>query len=233
MREDKVIEDWIDADEVRSLARKLMSPSQAPAPAPDDPAYGDGFEGFALPEVEPVGETISPVAPIQPVAGEITPVEEVTTQENPFQKKAPGPGLKKGAAEPKAPASPFQAAKPEAARSSASRVSSPPSLQSFVAWLGGEIPLESCLVSRVKGAVLFDSLRNPKLASVAGLLAGAGHQKGGETLPAMVVKLGPRKVMQVICYRHSGERCYAALVLPRPLADTGVQAFLKALIKAL
>ena len=254
MKEHKVIDDWVDPGEIRALAEKLMRPPKSSAGAEEDPSYGPDFEGFADPaeasgSSSPIGVTsVSTEARELEKKPEASPeprIEKLRVskggQENPFAKG----GVQRGGEPEKKPAlgplSPFRVASPASRLEPASErlseepppVGSDTPVESFVNWLRGEIPLESCLIASLENEVVFDELRNAQLASVAKLLARAAHRRGGEKLPAMVVKLGAKRVMQVIPFRWKGKGFLAALVLPRPLADGGVRAFEKALAKAL
>jgi hypothetical protein len=246
MKDGKVIDDWVDADEIRQLAEKLISTPKAKAPSSDDPAYGEDFEGFvdppavrAEPIVAPVPVTPEPTPP-EPATGKKEPKPEESppslgpVQLNPFDKKSSG-----GEASKATVASPFRAAPPRKFEESKAAPTPQPSgkeassLESFVDWVKKEIPLEALLICGKGGRVLFDDLRQTKLASVARLLAGAAHRKGKSPMKAMVIKTGPKRVLQVIPSRQDRDDYFAALLLPRPLADSGVSAFERALQKAL
>lgn len=224
MKESKVIDDWVDRDEVRALAAKLLAPAGEPARSLDDSVYGEEFEGFTGPVIDQVD--VVPVVEPEPEPVE-SGVEEVV-QPNPFAKEG-------GAGKPSAPApgvvsSPFRAASVKKEKPATSPAAP---LASFVTWLKGEIPLEAAMIRGEKERVYFDDLQDGKLLTVAGMLAQAAHQKESEGPRAMVVKLGSKKVMQIIPFVNGQERCFAGLILPRPLADGGVAAFHKALTKAM
>lgn len=245
MKDGKVIEDWVDAEEIRHLAEKLITPPKGQVAASDDPAYGDGFEGFVdLPAVkaEPAAALGTPAAPRpmveqprEPLPGPKSSVAtEAPVQVNPFAKAS----SKESGSKPVV-TSPFRAAPPrEVVERQPSPIPSPApakesTVDTFVEWVKREIPLEAILICGRGGRMLFDDLRQAKLISVARLLAGAAHRKGGGPMKAMVIKRGEKQVLQVIPFRKGSDDFFAALLLPRPLTDSGVMAFEKALGKAL
>lgn len=249
MSDDKVIEGWVDAEEIRLLAERLMAPPRVPPGVVDDPAYGPEFEGFA--DVGPTSVPVPPTAPVvphspvepvrlpekespkEPEAEDSSPPEVV--QANPFEKKKKGVGGGAGSPFRAAPSRDLPVPKPQP-RGEAVPIpvtGGGGSLGSFVDWLKKEIPLEAVMICGKDGAVLFDDLQQVRLASVARMLAGAVHRKGEGSPAALVVKTGSKRVLQVVPFEHGGDRMFAALSLPRPLADGGVRAFVRALVKAL
>ena len=243
MKKNEVIDDWIDRDEVRALARKLMAPCGEPPKSLDDSVYGEAFEGFVEPEkgakVEPLPWAVQAVpgkGPEKVRKKEVVSPPPVTRsgQPNPFQKKSGGEPSQKRKSEGKV-TSPFRAptsarAEEEPVLPAAAAISS---VEAFVTWLRGEIPLEKTIVFGPGGEVLFDDLKNGKLMAVIRMLARAAKKKKPEKVRSLVVKLGPGKVMQVISFPETRGASAVGLVLPRPLADGGVEAFVKALKKAL
>lgn len=246
MNDDGVIDDWVDVEEIRLLAAKLIVPPKLSSGLGDDPAYGLEFEGFADPEPPLSGGAPPPSEPVRlpenegPLAlEENDPPRPGVVQFNPFLKKKSGAdaGVTGPVATPFRPGAardlPVPNPKPRWEGRQAPVGGDGEALEDFVGWLKKEIPLEGLMICGLGGAVLFDDLGRARLASVARMLAGAAHRKGKGAPAALVVKTGSKRVMQVVPFERSGDRFFAALSLPRPLAEGGVRAFLKALEKVL
>jgi hypothetical protein len=246
MSDDRVIDDWVDVEEIRLLAAKLIAPSKLSPGLGDDPAYGPEFEGFAdpgspLPVVAPPpSEPVSLPEKESPSALEAEDRSQPgVVQPNPFSKKksAAVAGAADRVVTPFRPGPPRDLPVPNPRpRREDEQVTvggNGEALGDFVDWLKKEIPLEALMICGAGGAVLFDDLGEARLASVARMLAGAAHRKGKGAPAALVVKTGSKRVLQVVPFEHGGDHFFAALSLPRPLAEGGIRAFLKALEKVL
>lgn len=243
MKEKGVIDDWIDGEELRSLAEKLLTPPPEPTGPEEEAVYGPDFEGFAGPlaEREPGREKKEarepkPIFRSDSPAG-VNPEAEKMMQPNPFhqKEKRAAPGLGKRARDPAqaegATASPFRVSPRKAGTDEGPERRGQPDeteLREFLAWLREQIPLEACLVGRGGEELFFDDLHDKQMCAVSALLAGAAHRKtgnGGKSPESLVVKLPASRILQVVPLEDG---CHAGLVLPRPLADSGVQALVKA-----
>jgi len=63
---------WLDVDEVRRMATRLMKPAGAPPTNPADAGFDDGFVGFASGRPDSVAP--SPSLPVEPMLQQIAPV---------------------------------------------------------------------------------------------------------------------------------------------------------------
>ena len=101
------IEPWIDAEEVRRLARQLTSPTGSKTPkAPSDPGFGPGFEGFIPRQQVARVEQAAPreEEPAKAVAGNpvTLPPRPKLREEEPVVTPRPVPVAKHPEEEPKA-----------------------------------------------------------------------------------------------------------------------------------
>lgn len=252
-----VIDDWVDREELRALAEKLLAPPLKPEEAEEEAIFGPDFEGFAdldgeaeeepewfveMPEEEN-REASNPEEEPETVGRKVAtqPDPFRRARETKFQKELSDDPMGRPVARP-AKGSPFESGGPartgldsepgkDVAESSDQACKS---VTAFVDWLRKQIPLESCLIARGgEGAVLYDDMRAKRRKAVAAMLAAAYQRKGGPVneSSSLVVKLTFGEVMQVIPLGERGG--FAALVLPRPLTDGGVRAFVRALTEEL
>lgn len=252
-----VIDDWVDREELRALAEKLLAPPLEPEEAEEEAIFGPDFEGFADLDGEEEEEPEWFVEmPGEENGEDSNPEEEpemvgrkVATQPDPFrgaretkaqQESSDDPTIRPGAGPEKG--SPHQSGGPartgletdpgKDGGEGSDRARK--SMAVFVDWLREQIPLESCLIARGgDGPVLYDDMRAQRLKTVSAILAAAYQRKGGlaDGSSSLVVKLTFGEVMQVIPLGGQGD--FAALVLPRPLTDGGVRAFVRSLTEEL
>lgn len=85
------IDTWIDTDEVRRLAQRLVTPSRSNTPNTEESGFNDGFVGFAdakpIAAVAPIASPApKPIAPPPPApVQEITPVRSTPTHATGFE----------------------------------------------------------------------------------------------------------------------------------------------------
>jgi len=263
MKGKQLIDDWVDGDELRALAESLLAPPSEPMEAEEEVIFGSEFEGFAdfgepsedepEPGVAIGAETPKdhPVEEPQDEPAEDEAPESMVVQPDPFRKsrtkiagaataRIPGaestraPGWE-SSGKPTAPVSVTMAsARREADAPKSGKTNE--SLAALVRLLREQFPLQSCLIGCGEQEVLFDDTGEKRWKEVATRLALAAHRQEGESTSgssSLVVKVAAGQVMQVIPLTGAGEGHFAALILPRPLAEGGVRAFVRALRETL
>lgn len=257
MKGKRVIDDWVDGEEMRTLAEKLLEPLPEPMMAEEELIFGSAFEGFADFGEEAghgpglIAETVGQdngEASSQTKEPEMV-VRRLPVQPDPFRKSRENKDqeqssdhnpkeevVKPVTVSPVVPSDPVGTGPERDPGTEVEECSEPgsESLVGFVSWLREQIPLKSCLIAcGGNGPVFYNDMGAKRLKAVAVMLAVAYQARGGtaERSSSLVVRLTFGDVMQVIPLVGQSE--FAALVLPRPLAEVGVRAFARALAEEL
>lgn len=207
---------WLDADEVRRMALRLIRPVREPVADIADAGFDEAFVGFtqplpaapALPQADPV-VVAAPPAPVRPDP-------PVTTA--PVQSLAQLPAA---ASEPAAP-------EVEEPSTTAARGPFLDRIRRFRDWLESEFSARGVFILDREGAVIFDESELGRLHFLARSLALASRRPG--TSAANVhVKIGASTTLEVIPV----ETAYGCLVLgavvPEALPPVSVSAVMAAL----
>ena len=197
---------WLDADEVRRMALRLIKPAREPAANIADAGFDEAFVGFTQPRAT------SP-APPQP-APAVSPVTSVS-RETPVSPPLPAPV--------EAPA-----AKAEETSTATARGPFLDRIRRFRDWLKSEFSASGVFILDREGSVIFDESELGRLHFLARSLALASRRPG--TAAANVhVKIGASTTLEVIPV----ETAYGCLVLgavvPEALPPASVSAVMEAL----
>ena len=208
MSENEVVSQWLDPDEVRSLAEGLLAKTPVSQIPSHESVFGESFEGF---DGEPVlsNPVDSPGPPVQPIASE--PV-------NPFHKGQASPV---GSTSPVNQVAPHKVATSQKAkRSSGGLPSLPRALGTFSDWLKKQTPILAAFVCDPKGVVVFDEVGSEKLIKVARSLALASSNKGaGESRGLLQVVIARDQMIEILPLESKEGLSIAGLVVARPLSS--------------
>lgn len=206
MSENEVVSQWLDPDEVRSLAEGLLAKTPVSQIPSHESVFGESFEGF---DGEPVlsNPVDSPGPPVQPIASE--PV-------NPFHEGRVSPV---GSTSPVNQVAPHKVATSQKAeRSSGGLPSLPRALGTFSDWLKKQTPILAAFVCDPKGVVVLDEVGSEKLIKVARSLALASSNKGtGESRELLQVVIARDRMIEILPLESNEGLSIAGLVVARPL----------------
>ena len=206
MSENEVVSQWLDPDEVRSLAEGLLAKTPVSQIPSHESVFGESFEGF---DGEPVlsNPVDSPGPPVQPIASE--PV-------NPFHEGQASPV---GSTSPANQVAPHKVATSQKAeRSSGGLPSLPRALSTFSDWLKKQTPILAAFVCDPKGVVVLDEVGSEKLIKVARSLALASSNKGaGESRGLLQVVIARDRMIEILPLESKDGLSIAGLVVARPL----------------
>lgn len=200
------VRSWMDAEEVRRLAGRLLSPTGGePLPAPEAP-FGSEFEGF-----ESAGR--APVAPVPSVE----PAEAVLPETTAVVVPVPGAG----------------AVEPVMSEEVAAETPRGPFLQRvqrFRDWLREQFAARGVFVLDRDGRLIFDDGVNPKLHALARSLAVASRVAAGAG--NVHFKIGSEATLEVIPVdTHYGPMVLGAVV-PQAISPRGVALVIDGLARA-
>jgi len=206
MSENEVVSQWLDPDEVRSLAEGLLAKTPVSQIPSHESVFGESFEGF---DGEPVlsNPVDSPGLPVQPIASE--PV-------NPFHEGQASPV---GSTTPVNKVAPHKVATSQKAeRSSGGLPSLPRALGTFSDWLKKQTPILAAFVCDPKGVVVLDEVGSEKLIKVARSLALASSNKDtGESRGLLQVVIARDRMIEILTLESNEGLSIAGLVVARPL----------------
>lgn len=197
---------WLDADEVRRLAARLMKPPGNSSVSVTDAGFDAGFVGYAG-EQAPSPAPVSP-APPPPALPTLSP--------------APPPAP--------VPVAPLRMADPPAAAPSPSGARGPflERIRHFRDWMGRQFAAGGLFILDREGAVIFDESGQNRLYFLARSLAMASRRPG-TTAANVHVKIGAGSTLEVIPV----ETAYGCLVLgavvPEAMPPAAVSAVMAAL----
>jgi hypothetical protein len=208
MSENEVVSQWLDPDEVRSLAEGLLAKTPVSQIPSHELVFGESFEGF---DGEPIlsNPVDPPGPPVQPIASE--PV-------NPFHEGQSSPV---GSTSPVNQVAPHKVATSQKAkRSSGGLPSLPRALGTFSDWLKKQTPILAAFVCDPKGVVVFDEVGSEKLIKVARSLALASSNKGtGESRGLLQVVIARDRMIEILPLESKEGLSIAGLVVARPLSS--------------
>ena len=203
------INPWVDANEVRRLAERLLTPSSQPDPTVRDAGFDAGFIGFASERTSYTPPAFTPPAP--PAAR--PPVPEVMVPTPP-----PAPPVP----------SPF-----EAVIEPRTTVRGPflDRITRFRDWFVSEFSATGIFILDREGAVIFDESGNGRLHSLARNLALASRKPGGP--PANVhLKIGTRATLEVIPVETAYGYLVLGAIVPDTLPPAAIAEVMDSLVKA-
>jgi hypothetical protein len=196
---------WVDADEVRRLAARLIEPARDPAtPVPaGEPGFDEGFVGFTG-ERSATAEPSAATTPTPPPATKPTPPPAPEPSFQPRERDTPAPA-------PQSARGPFLE-----------------KIRRFREWMGREFGAAGVFILDREGAVIFDDGLHDRLHFLARSLALASRRPATGT-GNVHVKIGAGTTLEVIPV----ETAYGCLVLgavvPGSLPPASVQAVMEAL----
>lgn len=210
------INPWVDANEVRRLAERLLTPSSQPDPTIRDAGFDAGFIGFATERAaySPPAFTPPPLSPPPPPAPRPA-VPEVMVS-------APPPPA------PAALPSPF-----EAVVEPRTTVRGPflDRITRFRDWFVSEFAATGIFILDREGSVIFDESGNGRLHSLARNLALASRKPGSP--PANVhLKIGTRATLEVIPVETAYGYLVLGAIVPETLPPAAIAEVMDALVKA-
>ena len=243
MSENEVVSQWVDPDEVRSLAEGLLAKTPVSQMPSHESVFGKSFEGFddesapsetvpvpvAAPappkeavrvEQKPTSIVAEPVTPVQQPDPQPEPAPPISkeTQPDPFRtdlsRVAPIAQVQK--------ASPFKVAssKKPAPKSHPVSPSLPKALNTFAGWLKKQTPIHAAFLCDPKGKVVLDEIGSEKLIKVARSLSLASLSKGASGSGGLLqVEIAKNQMMEILPLRSEEGHSIAGLVVARPLAS--------------
>ena len=215
MNENEVVSQWLDPDEVRSLAEGLLAKTPVSQIPSHESVFGENFEGFD-------GEPNPSDPPLQSIVSEPS---------SPFSQAAPKPKLARPAVEenkqPVQPNSFYEQQSPVASAASAKKSarssglpSLPRALSAFSDWLKKQTPILAAFVCDPKGQIMLDEVGSEKLIKVARSLAHASITKGvGETSGLLQVVIAEDRMIEILPLESNEGHSVAGLVVARPLTS--------------
>lgn len=205
------INPWLDAEEVRRMAERLLAPAQQPDPGIRDAGFDSAFIGYAsgAPGTPaPASPALAAPPPLPPVTVERTvtsPPQETASISSPFQPMAESRTIVRG---------PFL-----------DRISR------FRDWFATEFSATGVFILDREGSVIFDENGNEKLHSLARNLALASRKPGAP--PANVrLKIGTRAILEVIPVDTAYGYLVLAAIVPDILLPPAVAAVMDGLSRA-
>ena len=206
------INPWVDANEVRRLAERLLTPPSQPDVTVRDAGFDAGFIGFASERAAYAPPAFTPPPPPPPAPRPAIPEVMVPT---------PPP------APPAAP-SPF-----EAVVEPRTTVRGPflDRITRFRDWFVNEFAATGIFILDREGSVIFDESGNARLHSLARDLALASRKPGGP--PANVhLKIGTRATLEVIPVETAYGYLVLGAIVPEILPPAAIAEVMDALMKA-
>jgi len=196
------VRSWLDADDVRRLAERLLIPrGEVLLPSPETP-FGRGFEGFAEGPVT-AADPLTPAPPAAPPPGD--------RSEGDAAPLAAAAGGVAPPASPEPPRGPFLQR-----------------LRRFREWLCGQFGVRGMFLLDRDGAVIFDDGANERLHALARNLAAASRAASGAG-SNIHVKIGADATLEVIpADTHYGLLILGAVV-PQGVPPRGVALIVDAL----
>ena len=215
MNENEVVSQWLDPDEVRSLAEGLLAKTPVSQIPSHESVFGEDFEGFD-------GEPNSSAPPFQSIGSEPS---------NPFSQAAPKPKPAHPPVEknkqPVRPDSFYEQQSPVASTTSAKkatrssgRPSLPRALSAFSDWLKKQTPILAAFVCDPKGQVMLDEVGSEKLIKVARSLVYASITKGVVDPSGLLqVMISEDRMIEILPLESKEGHSIAGLVVARPLTS--------------
>lgn len=207
---------WLDADEVRRMALRLIRPVREPAAEIADAGFDEDFVGFTQP---------FPATPALPQAAPVAvPAPPAPVRQDPPVTPAPVQTLAQ------IPAAASEPAAPEAEEPSTTAARGPflDRIRRFRDWLESEFSAGGVFILDREGSVIFDESELGRLHFLARSLALASRRPG--TSAANVhVKIGASTTLEVIPV----ETAYGCLVLGAVVSEALPPASVSAVMAAL
>ena len=215
MNENEVVSQWLDPDEVRSLAEGLLAKTPVSQIPSHESVFGENFEGFD-------GEPNPSDPPLQSIVSEPS---------SPFSQAAPKPKLARPAVEenkqPVQPNSFYEQKSPVASAASGKKSarssglpSLPRALSAFSDWLKKQTPILAAFVCDPKGQIMLDEVGSEKLIKVARSLVHASITKGvGEPSGLLQVVIAEDRMIEILPLESNEGHSVAGLVVARPLTS--------------
>lgn len=195
---------WLDADEVRRMAARLMNPARDAAVNVADAGFDEAFVGFAnerpaspAPASSPSVDDAVPEAPIPPPSPPAEPFQQPAAAEPP-PSTARGPFLER--------------------------------IRRFRDWISQEFSASGLFILDREGAVIFDESGQTRLYFLARSLALASRRTGASA-SNVHVKIGAGTTLEVIPVDTAYGCLVLGAVVPEALTPAAVSAVMDALAK--
>lgn len=192
---------WLDVDEVRRLAERLVRPVREPEVSVMDAGFGDGFEGFAVARETPSVESRTVENEAPPANGDaIVPVRVVNSPSEPSGEAggcgARGPFLDR--------------------------------IRRFRDWMHQQFSASGVFILDREGAVIFDESDHGRMHFLARSLALASRRPGASA-SNVHVKIGAGVTLEVIPVETAYGCLVLGALVPVPLSPDAVGAVMAAL----
>jgi hypothetical protein len=222
MNENEVVSQWLDPDEVRSLAEGLLAKNPVSQIPSHESVFGEDFEGFdgdsnlsSQPLQSITSEQANPFPQASPKSKPARSVVEGIKQSvrpDPLREGQPPVGLTTAAK---------QAAPLEVVTSRSSGLPSlPRALGTFADWLKKQTPILAAFVCDPKGGVVVDDVGSEKLIKVARSLALASVTAGeGSPSGLLQVEIAKDRMIEILPLESKEGYSIAGLVVARPLTS--------------
>lgn len=222
MNENEVVSQWLDPDEVRSLAEGLLAQNPVSQIPSHESVFGKDFEGFD-------GESNLSTQPLQSVTSEpANPFPQASPKSKPArsvvdgikQSVRPDP-FREGQPPVALTAAVKQAAPLEVVSSRSSGLPSlPRALGTFSNWLKKQTPILAAFVCDPKGEIVVDDVGSEKLIKVARSLALASVTMGeGAPSGLLQVEIAKDRMIEILPLESKEGHSIAGLVVARPLTS--------------
>lgn len=203
---------WLDAEEVRRLAERLLAPAHQPNPEIRDAGFDSAFIGYAAGNIPstapspPPSPSLSP-PPLPPIA------ERTVVPTTPIAASIP---------------SPFQVV-----TESRTVVRGPflDRIARFRDWFAQEFSATGIFILDREGAVIFDENGNEKLHSLARNLALASRKPGAPAANVRL-KIGTQATLEVIPVDTAYGYLVLAAIVPEVLQPSSIMTVMDGLMKA-
>ena len=200
------INPWVDAEEVRRLAERLLTPFRQPETTIRDAGFDSDFIGYASERNQAAPAVAAPVPPRPPAPEHAIIVPEA------------------------AASFPFQPATPEP-RNTIVRGPFLDRITRFRDWFASEFSATGIFILDREGFVIFDESGNEKLHSLARNLALASRKPGSP--PANVrLKIGNRATLEVIPVDTAYGYLVLAAIVPDVLQPASIATVMDGLARA-
>ncbi len=209
------IQPWIDADEMRQLAEKLMEPKSQPTPNIPDTGFGDGFEGFAgVPTLN-----TSPALnqrPSDKPTNVPQPLAELTTPASQPPPTAQAEAPVTPAAQPEANSAP---PKPESDQDTVIERGDPnlqKSAQELHQRLESQHKADGIFILNRAGEILYGKNNHVRLQFIARNLIQLASRKGAPS-GNVHIKVGPSRILEIISTESADDGLIIGMIVPEPL----------------
>jgi hypothetical protein len=218
------IHPWLDTDEVKRLAERLMQPQAAPPLSPDEPAFDRSFEGFSLTDGKLVANppARSSFAHPQPLPS------RPTAAAAPWQAVASAP-LVPAAEQPQA--APRATARSEDIPAPA-QVMASTAVNDFGIWVHAMFSATELFILDDQGKLIFGEETQRHLPALARTMAIPPHPSA--QMPSHVhIKIGARSTLAILPATTAHGNVVIGMILPQSIDSAAARSIVSRLESAL